>query len=186
MRNFTNGDNGTLYLDEGEIRASDAFLDIGSGTLKGNGNLIGDFVANGLIEPGFNTGRLDFFGDLALGLTSSLEIELAGISDHDLITVSRDLILDGQLEVDLINGFELTSGQTFSFLEVAGMTGGNFEGLLDGDVVARFGKVDLRIDYGVNGSSSICFFTTSSIPEPCSGIVLAASAVILISRRRRS
>ena len=59
-----------------------------------------------------------------------LGIELAGIDigQFDMLDISGDVVLEGALDVSLINGFELDAGQEFMMMDIDGLFTGQFAG----------------------------------------------------------
>lgn len=115
------------------------------GTLKGNGNLQftgspGSLTNNGTIAPGSPLGRLDIgfaSGNLNLASTSSLSFEIGGTAQgttYDLLnkTDNGALTLNGNLTVQLVNGFTPASTDTFTVITTQQLLQGAFSNVASG------------------------------------------------------
>jgi hypothetical protein len=91
------------------------------GTYAGSGITGGgqvDFEAD--ISPGFSPASISFSGDVHLSSTAKLTMELGGTTagaQYDKVTVAQNLLLNGTLDVVLINGFAPAAGNTFDILD---------------------------------------------------------------------
>ena len=144
-----------------------------NGTIAGAAEIRGDFSNSGLISPGNSAGGLLFNGSLTHAKNASKVIELGGDcnsfrdrinTEFDFIDVTGDLILDGgMLEVELIDGFELSEDQAFVIARVGGDLQGEYSGLENGALVGEFnakygGMTDLFISYDYT-ENEITLFT---------------------------
>jgi hypothetical protein len=106
--------NGTLtVINGGTATAQEGVFVRALGTLRGNGQIVGNFDNIGVVAPGTTPGALHVTGNVSQGASGKLEIDLGGIipdTQHDQLVVSGDVALDGTLEVSLIDGFEPTFG----------------------------------------------------------------------------
>ena len=108
-------------FDLAQLAALDNVTDLWVGAdaaLKGSGAFYGDLNVEGLLSPGYSPG-LQNVGTLTLGAGSQTLFEIGGATagtQFDQINVSGLATLDGQLQVDLINGFRPTDGQVFNVL----------------------------------------------------------------------
>ncbi|MDA7667628.1 LEPR-XLL domain-containing protein [bacterium] len=115
-----------------------------SSVLSGNGAFVGDVISSGEIRPGNSPGIFDVVGDLELTPGSLLVIELGGLQPgpnaspsidlepvplpanddgFDQVNVTGALQLGGTLQVDLINSFVPTIGQSFEVLTFGELSG---------------------------------------------------------------
>ncbi len=172
---------GRLDLDGGSVTAGTVTIDTNA-TLAGDGTINGDAVVNGTLTPGQSAGLIDIDGSLSLGQNSQFKVELTGTApeDYDRLEVAADATLNGMLAVN-ITGLPDAPGQTFTIIDVAGISSGAFIGLAEGDIVVDRTEFDLLITYagGVNGNDVVLY----SVPEPASAAVLAAAGLLLIRRR---
>ena len=144
---------GLLKLVSGRVVInSDSFENGIEGMIMGKGiiNLSSTPLINkGTIAPGNSTGRLLIEGSLELLPTSLLDLEIGGLmnDDFDSIAVSLAAILDGTMNVSLIDNFSLGPNQEFLVLNIRGEVSGVFIGLPEGSLVGSFGGSELFITY---------------------------------------
>lgn len=102
-------------------------LETGDGKLKGNGTIDGRVNNNsGFVFPGSSAGILTILGDYLQQGRAELQIEIGGLTvgtDHDQLTVTGNVDLHGTLDVQLINAFTPSAGDTFDVLTYASQTG---------------------------------------------------------------
>lgn len=115
------GSAGTLIVaDGGTVHASNNVQIRPLGVLQGNGTIDCPLQMAGLFQPGLaGAGKISVTGDLDMQPTSRTQIEIGGatpVSQHDQVVCLEQVMLDGQLEISLIGGFEPLSGQTFDVL----------------------------------------------------------------------
>ncbi|MFK7734881.1 MAG: PEP-CTERM sorting domain-containing protein, partial [Pirellulaceae bacterium] len=139
--------------------------------------------------PGNSAAAVSFEGDLALGFASVLEIELGGTGagEFDRLLIDGDLDIGdlSQLDVSLIDGFDLGFGQEFLFADVEGSLNGVFNGLSEGATVGNYGGQDLFITYnGFGGNAGVGLFT--AVPEPSSVLTLVFIGMGAMLRRKRA
>lgn len=87
---------------------------------------------NGRLEPGRPIGGANIFGNYMQGADATLAIDLAGVlpNQADAVGVTGNAILDGTLEVQVLNDFLPVLGNEFTILQTgAGNVGGRFETL---------------------------------------------------------
>lgn len=176
---FTN--NGNFYGDT-----------TNSGTLGGDGQINGNVVDNGTVAAGNSAGVLTILGDYTK-VDGNKHVELGGLfngggdkslTEHDWLHVTGNVELAGQLDVELINGFELHRGNSFTFLQVDGTLTGEFDDLGEGDLVGNFGGQDLFITYGAGDGNDVGLFT-NAVPEPTTALVWSLLAGLGLTVRRR-
>ena len=116
-----------------------------------------------------------FEGNLTLGETSTEEVELGGTdhfdfhrtdTEHDFVEITGDLIINGgELNVSLIDGFELSIDQEFMIAKIDGELTGTYEGLEEGAIVGSFDSVygqigiNLFITYEAGDGNDISLYT---------------------------
>lgn len=150
---LTNG----FVLGEGPLPPQGIEL---SGDVTGAGDFGGNITFSGTYSPGNSPAEVDF-EDFALGASAILEIQLGGTRagrDFDLLVASGMALLDGTLEVALIDGFEPAPGDTFEFLRASEIAG-RFERA----VLPRFGD-GLTLEL-VPGPAAYLLRVTP-VPEP--------------------
>lgn len=201
---FITQDVGDAFLNMGEIRLSNIVITgavdnqfgsltniegfvffndqvTGAGAFTGTGRAF----FNGGYAPGASPAIVEHENSVFFGSSNTLEIELAGLAlgEFDRLEILEDLDIDGELEVTLIDGFELGLNQQFEILDVTGTTTGQFNGLSEGDLVDNFGGIDLFISYTAGDGNDISLYT---VPEPTSLALLSLGALGLLSRRRHA
>ena len=111
--------NGTLIVEDNGVVEVGGLLTVGTpGTLSGNGGTInGNVINHGLIAPGSSPGVLTIDGDLTTD--GVVAFELAGIDSglFDQLIVSGKVHLGGVIEIDLLDGFHPTAGNSFKLLD---------------------------------------------------------------------
>lgn len=95
------------------------------GIIKGSGTLANpNFTNTGTIAPGNSPGILSFTGNFSN--QGTVQIELGGTTvgtGYDRLAVSGNVTLGGTLEIVKLSGFSLSSGQTFTIVTGAALTG---------------------------------------------------------------
>jgi Tol biopolymer transport system component len=115
--------NGTVEVTSGSTTAHFGILS-GEGSFTGGGT---NFVEGGL-SPGSSPGTISFDGELVLGSVATTLMELAGANpgEYDQIIVGGELSLDGQLMVQLIDGYVPSDGDSFDIFDF-GLLAGDFQ-----------------------------------------------------------
>ena len=103
-------------------------VDINNGTLNGVGTLIANvtMAAGTQIAPGLSPGILSINGNLTLDPNSTTLIEIAGTTagtEYDQINVSGTANLNGNLQVNEINGYTASGGESYTVMTCASCSG---------------------------------------------------------------
>jgi Ca2+-binding RTX toxin-like protein len=108
--------NGHNLLNDGTIGGI-GVISMGGGTYTNNGT--------STITPGASPGHLTIDGSAVFGHQTSTEIELAGTGDtqHDLLTVTGNFQLGGNLDVIGYHGYVPHAGDSFQVLNYGSATG---------------------------------------------------------------
>ncbi len=113
------GGDGTMAID----------IDFG-GTLKPGGTLAND----GWYDVTSGTGTLSIEGDLTMGVTAGIEIEIGNNGEYDRIDLDGDVTLAGTLSVELIDGFSYAdTSAKYTILESTGTLSGSFSNVANGE-----------------------------------------------------
>jgi len=118
---------GSTTLDGGSISSSTT-MDIQGGALAGAGTVTANVTSAGHAVPGLPLGALDISGNYTQSTAGSLDVSLGGTNggtDYDqlLLTGTGVASLGGTLNVDLVNGFTPTGGDSFTLLTFTSATG---------------------------------------------------------------
>jgi hypothetical protein len=125
----------------------------------------GTVAFNGGYQPGDSAARVEFAGDLQFGAGNSLLMEIGGLApgtEHDQLDVAGDVTLDGELRVQLIDGFVPSSGNQFVIMNYASRGGTTFDNVIfpsanwsisyqSQQLVLLFGAGGLLGDFNSNG-----------------------------------
>jgi hypothetical protein len=121
--------DGTLEISNaGLVSVADALF-IDQGTVRGNGNILGNVQNGGLILPGNSLGALHISGNYSQTSAGKLLIELAGTTpgtQYDQLLITGGATLDGTLQVSLLNGFVPSAGDSFDLLTTTSSIAGTF------------------------------------------------------------
>jgi T5SS/PEP-CTERM-associated repeat protein len=129
---------GTLNVSNGGVVSAGEAIEISAtGSLKGNGEVVGPVDNGGAIEPGASPGILHLTGALTQQQAGALRIELGGPapgSQHDQLEVTGNISLDGALEISLINGLVAQPGHAFTIVRSTdGVISGAFASVMPPD-----------------------------------------------------
>ncbi|MDJ0836227.1 MAG: Calx-beta domain-containing protein [Acidobacteriota bacterium] len=107
---------GSLIMNGGVLDHQNAGVINGSGTIDATA---ATFYSDGILVPGFSPGGIDILGDVTFGSTSLIMMEIAGLSpgaEHDQINITGTAALGGQLDVDTIDGFIGSPGESVNLI----------------------------------------------------------------------
>ncbi|QDT00692.1 hypothetical protein [Adhaeretor mobilis] len=147
-----------------------------NGPVSGAGDIFGSGTPlfNGGYSPGDSPAVVEIEHDIIFGAANTLTIELAGLleGEYDALQIGGDATLAGELDVELIGGFELDPHQEFLILNVAGERTGQFIDLEEGDNVGMFGEfggvgnfgdTPLFISYEGGDGNDVVLYTTPTL-----------------------
>lgn len=172
----------TRHLDVAEDSVA-----VMQGSYNGGALGTGTVRIEGTLTPGNSPATVEFAGDLDFGTDATTIIELGGLGvfDFDRILVAGDLTLDGDLDVNLINGHALGAFEEYLIFEVDGLAPGQFNSLAEGSQVGLFGNQELFISYTAGDGNDVALFTIAAVPEPTSTVALLLCAAMALTRRHR-
>lgn len=139
--------------------------------VKGAGSTTGDVEYAGSYSPG-NSPNAVFVQNVLLDSTNTLIMELAGNvpgSGYDQLEISGQATLNGTLDLNLLNGFTPSAGESFD--------------LFNGSTVGSFNQVNLpTLGNGLSWSTSNLYTSgvVSVVPEPSAFALLGAGVLCLL------
>ena len=151
-------------------------VDLEGGSLSGSGEVEGNVYNTVAMDPGDAPGTLLISGNYTQTAGAVLNIELLNAVVYDKLQVSGNAQLGGTLDVTLLPGYVLNSGDVFTILMANSVSG-------------TFSSWDLPVlantywTYAVNGNDVQLEFHT---PEPATWSTLAAGALLLWWRKRNA
>ena len=124
---------------------------------------------------------------MVLDPSATTSIQLSGVEPllYDSISGLSRLAINGELSVELIDGFALADNLQFQIFDTSGTASGNFIGLNEGALVGNFGSHNLYISYRGGDGNDVSLFTTTAVPEPSSVLLMTISALLVCGRRKR-
>jgi autotransporter-associated beta strand protein len=131
---ITGGASLTVHQNDdtghGAISGSGALIKEGSGILTVGSLAVGALTVNGgAISPGSPIGTATIDGTYTQSSGGTLHIDLSSPVSFDQLVVTGNALIDGTLDVSLVNGFTPSLGDTFGFLTANGGFGGAFASL---------------------------------------------------------
>ena len=156
---------GTLKLiDGGNVSATGGVRIRKNGTVLGSGVIEGDVNNAGEVAPGMSIGNLQLADNYIQSATGKLLIELTSAANFDQLLVTGLSTLAGTLQVEFLDGFIPSDGQSFTILtadDVDGefdlelfpsIPGIGFDVIYNADsVVLEVVAVEITGDYNGNG-----------------------------------
>lgn len=136
----------------------------------------------GTLAPGNSIGTTEIFGNYTQLAAGALEIEIAGLTNHDFVMVHGNTSLDGTVHV-LMDGFEAQLRDSFDVLQTTGdLTLGDLG--FTGDMPnPTFGWWSATTVPGPGGQGA--FLRLTAVPEPASAVLALLAIAALLGRRRR-
>jgi subtilase-type serine protease len=160
---YFGGVTGALTLASTDVVKTNVTIDA-AGALGGTGTIAGNVAnAGGAIKPGDAPGVLTITGNLTESATSELDIALGGTTpgtEYSQLIVDGAASLSGTLDLRLVDGFSLASGETFAIVGTGdGLTDGLTSLSLDGGACWASGG-----GFECNAGSFFDLFTLSVVP----------------------
>ncbi|MDH4469842.1 MAG: hypothetical protein QE493_02575, partial [Verrucomicrobiae bacterium] len=121
-----NGANNTLTIaNRATVYARSGVIIGSNGILKGNGTLNASVTNNGLLAPGYPTGKLTINGNVAQSSSGTLQIKVVNSNTYSKLQVNGSVTLAGTLEITPIES-SLSYGEKLTFLNSSGPIKGSF------------------------------------------------------------
>jgi T5SS/PEP-CTERM-associated repeat protein len=160
---------------------------LGHGTIRGKVEVSGGFNQfGGAVRPGTSPGTLTIDGDYEqTGGQLGIEIGGTAAGQFDVLAVTGDATVGGELLLVFIDGFAPHRGDMFKFLDVDGALGGAFDEIEVRNLLPGF-QFDLRSDG--DGLTMVALNDGVFIPEPATLAMFCAGILMILFRRfaRRS
>ncbi len=179
--NFTKSGNGTMSLTgsislSGAVTVAGGLLTLEGGKLRTAGinfsggggfnwtsgtlhvGLFGDNLVNlgGILAPGSSAGLTTIVGNYTQMAGGSLEIEIGGltpVTTFDMVEITGSALLDGNLQLKLIDGLVPSADDSFVILEAASGIFGMFVNVANGQrLTTSDGTGSFLIHYGVGSA----------------------------------
>jgi hypothetical protein len=163
-----NGDSFTNYLEF-------------TGYVKGVGTF-NNVAFSGTFSPGLSP-TLMTVGNVIYTPSNVLTMELGGLlrgGQYDAFDITGTMVLNGQLDIDLINTFSPSLGDQFLL----------FQGISGGSFVGAFGSFNFpALNPGLAWDTSLLYSNgilrvVAAVPEPASLLSLTLLALVFGRRRR--
>ncbi len=154
---------------------------VNHGLIQGNGTVVapGAGIVNaGVIGPGNSPGHLTIAGDLKMASQGIVSIELNGVSDFDMLTITGDAMLAGKLEIVRLAGYAPTVGDSFIVMTFLGRGGTTFRDI----TFSGFGDGVL---FGVTYRDQDVLLGVTAVPEPGVWAMLLTGLGLLGAAARR-
>jgi hypothetical protein len=163
-------DGGSVVADEVHVGAG--------GVLDGDGGtVLADVFNHGTVAPGASPGEMTFEGDFTSD--GCLAFQIADDEVCDVLTVTGDATLAGEVAVELLGGYVPAVGCAFTVLTAASITDASMT--MDLPLLAD-GEMHCRISDTPSGQAMVL----EVVPEPATLAMLAAGGIALLARRRRT
>ena len=180
--NLSGGKLEVGILDLTELDATENFNMTGGRLVVDS--ILGSFKQEGgTLAPGDSPGLTSIQDDYDM-LAGTVEFELAGLSrgtEYDALDIGGNATLMGTIDIDFINGFIASEGDSFQLID--------FGGILSGSPFFDFS--DATLSSGLTWDTSLfasggSISVVSSVPEPTTTVLFGfAFAYLSVSRRRR-
>jgi hypothetical protein len=100
------------------------------GSINGNGQVLGTLINSGSLSPGNSPGKFTIAGNYTATATAIHQIEIASATSYDTISVAQDVsytsgnaVLNGALNVTLLNGYSPSLGDAYKIFTFASSIG---------------------------------------------------------------
>ena len=152
--NFSGGFTQTagVTLITGGSVATSSPINLWGGTLEGIGTVFGQISNGGQVSPGFSPGLIKVQGNYIQNSTGAFQVELGGLAagtQHDQLNVIGSVMLDGAVEVSVVNGFAPQLNDPFTIILNDGtdVIVGGFAGLTEWGILTTADHRQYRISY---------------------------------------
>jgi len=175
------GASDALHLNGGgELTVTQGVNILQMGELFGTNTLHADVINGGLIAPGNSPGLLTIDGDYTQESTGTLLMELAGLnlgSGYDSLNITGTANLAGILDIQLLDGFTLTAGDSFDLLTAA-LIQGNFDSIN----LPTLNGLHLNL---LQDATHLSLQVTSAVPIPAAVWLFGSGLIALLGVAKR-
>jgi T5SS/PEP-CTERM-associated repeat protein len=183
--------DGELELNSGLLIADSVRFNGGGEVAFNGGELAVVFYldnmtnAGSILSPGhIQAGNTTIFGNYIQQSGATLGVDIGGIgvgSESDFVTVAGNAILDGQLQINLVNDFVPLAGQSFTVLGTGGDIFGFFDNAGDTQRVDTVGgEGSFLVRYGITSPNPDQIILSDYKPNPLIGDVNCDGVVDLL------
>jgi hypothetical protein len=119
------GSGAKTTLDGGILTVNNGY-EVDTGVFEGGGQVNGDLsiLVNGVLDLDTSVGALSILGNLVLGTSTTLQIEIASATDYGFVDISGTVALNGTLQVNLTGGYQPPALAPFTIITASsGLTG---------------------------------------------------------------
>jgi len=168
-------------LKMGSIIVGTGGLITGTGTLFGNlqlQNPAGLAGFGGTLAPAHSPGTITVDGSLEQEPLTLIEIEMAGTGagQFDIVHVTKDAAVAGDLRLAFLDGFAPRTGDRFPFLQVDGALTGSFQNVEVRNLAPGF-QFDLRLENG--RYTMVALNDGVAVPEPRAAVALLVAGTLV-------
>jgi len=163
--NVNNGleiNGGTVYLNDGEINADEIVINAGNFEFLGGTLSVQNFQGNlvqegGTLAPGNSAGGTTIDGDYSLQSGATLAIDVGGLipaAEHDFVDVTGSALIQGELQLAMIDGFVPQATDSFTILSSPSFSGA-FSNVASGArLTTSDGLGSFLVDYAPAGGAA--------------------------------
>ena len=174
--------DGTLLVN-GTHTGGGAYTVAAGATLGGTGSTSGALTVNGVVNPGTTgagTLTVNGNGTFANGSTALFQLGGTTVGQFDKLSLTGTLAAGGTLDIDLINGFTPTAGNSFDLLDFTTASGTFALSLPTLGGGLSWNTSQLLTTGTISVAAAI-----GAVPEPAGAALALLGAAALIARARR-
>lgn len=172
-----------LELQAGVNLTSTEYFEVqDGGQLSGSGKAIGDVTIDGQLSPGndSSTGIVEVEGTLTFGVTSTSRFQLDGVAtdEFDRLIVRGDVILNGELEIEIPDDSILADGVEFVIADLKGSISGQFANVNEGQLIHSIGNLQVSATYSGGDGDDFALLVSTVNEVAAFGVKLLDGSVL--------